>query len=200
MNNRKKLNTILFLLILASTLLISAAPGPQQSDSAATLLARLTITNNTNDYVTMQLNGPASYYLYVKPGETKIYTLQRGEYSNKFYSCGVFISTTLDMTKHQKMVVPICGTHATTNPTGVIDAGMVLRLVKVTLKNTTDHNIVIILNGPSTYVFSLHDDEERLYTIPKGEYTYKIYGCGYIREGNFYAHANKYKELTCPIW
>ncbi len=198
MKNRKKLNTIVFLLVLASTLLVAAAPGPQQSALAATSLARLTIENNTNDYVTMRLSGPASYYLYVKPGETKIYTLQRGEYSNQFYSCGVFITTTLDMTRHQKMVVPVCGTHATTNPTSVIDAGMVLRLVKVTLKNATDHNIVIVLNGPSEYAFFLYDQEERSYTIPKGEYTYKIYGCGYIRDGNFYAHALKYKELTCP--
>ncbi|MBU0511078.1 MAG: hypothetical protein KJ638_05170 [Chloroflexi bacterium] len=198
MKNRKKLNTIVFLLVLASTLLVAAAPGPQQSALAATTLARLTIENNTNDYVTLQLSGPASYYLYVKPGETRIYTLQRGEYSNKFYSCGVFINTSLDMTKHQKIVVPACGTHATTNPTGVIDAGKVLRLVKVTLKNATDHNIVIVLNGPSEYAFFLYDQEERSYTIPKGDYSYIIYGCGYIREGTLFARALKYKELTCP--
>ena len=80
----------------------------------------------------------------------------------------------------------------------VIDGGMILKLVKVTFVNDTERYMKVIMTGPATYVFSFNKDEEKTYTISKGEYDYTVYGCGGSFKGTFYAQADKVKEFKCP--
>jgi hypothetical protein len=117
-----------------------------------------------------------------------------------FYSCGQYVNKELDLTKIKTLVVPSCGTVAyNSKPTaGVIDGGKILKLVKVTFENQTENYMKAILEGPATYVFSFGKDQEKTYTISKGEYTYTLYGCGGSFSGSFYASHNKVMKFKCP--
>jgi hypothetical protein len=196
MRNKRAIQGIIFL-ILAVALVVATIP--QQSVSAKSDLVRLTIKNNSDKPVTMKLTGPAYYYFYVKPGQTAIYTPQRGVYDYTFTSCGTSLTGELDLSRHKTMDVPPCGSKASTGdgPDDTVDVGDVLKLVRVTLENKTGHNIIIILRGPSEYAFFLYEDDSKDYTITKGEYTYWLYGCGGIKTGKVYAEPHKVKELTC---
>jgi hypothetical protein len=192
--------TLLILLALVASALIAAAPAPAQAGLAKSDLVRLTIINQDKAFVSLRLYGDQFYYLPVNAGETRIYTPARDVYTATLFSCGVYTTQTLDLTRQYTLVVPACGTKATQGPTeaGTIDAGDLLKLVKVTLVNETGNYMLLILEGPQTYVFSFDKDEERSFTITKGEYTYRQYACGTIFSANFYAHANKVKEFDCP--
>ncbi len=198
---KKQQNMIMIL--LAFVLIFAAVAVPQANTQAASPLMRLVIENGSSKFVSLRLTGPANYYMSAAAGATATYTPERGVYSYTLYSCGVYVHGELDLTKHMVTYeVPPCGTKAYSGPgtTAVVDAGKELRLVKVTLNNETDHNIVIVFSGTSSLVFFLYDDASNDYTIPKGDYTYEIYGCGPIRYGTMYAHAHKVKDLTCPTY
>ena len=201
----KKNRTIrwgLFLVTILSVMLIAAVS--QSSALAGSKLNQLTIVNETDHGFWLKLNGPAYYYLYVKAGTTKVYTPERGVYDATYYYCGTYVKNrTLDLTRHQTSIqVPSCGTRAFYGggPSDTVDVGKEVKLVNVTLDNQTEHNIVIVLDGPNgeSHAFFLYDDVEKEYTIPKGFYDYKIYGCGGVETGRFYAIFDKVKELTCP--
>ncbi len=196
---KKQKNIIM--IALAFVMIFTAVAFPQANTQAASTLMRLNIENNSNQFVSLRLTGDASYYLTAAAGSTASYTPERGVYSYTLYSCGAYVRGEIDLTKHLvNYKVPPCGTKVFTGPgaTTVVDGGKELRLVKVTLNNETNHNIVIVFSGTSSLAFFFYDDASKDYTIPKGEYTYKIYGCGAVRSGTMFAHANKVKDLTCP--
>lgn len=190
----QKLLTI-FLLILISVVMIAAAP------MARSELVSLVIENQSDDYVTLRLQGPQFYFLMVKPNTSSTFTIMRGEYEQKFYNCGAFSTTTFDLTKKNVIVVPPCGEKAfkVSKSPSKIDAGELIKLVKVTFENPTDHNLVIILRGPSEYVFFIRSDGEKSYTISKGEYEVTQWGCPQVKHFTFFSWANRVKELSCPV-
>jgi hypothetical protein len=194
MKNQKWIVVLSFVLI--SIVLIAAAP------LAKSELVSLIIENQSDDYVTFRLQGPQFYFLTVKPKSSATFTIKRGDYEQRFYSCGTFTTTTLDLTKKNEIVVPPCGEKAFKVGKGSskIDAGELIKLVKVTFENPTDYNMVLILRGPNEYVFFIRSGDEVSYTISKGTYEATQWGCYSIKNFNFYSHANKHKELTCPIW
>lgn len=193
---KSKIITII-VLALVSTLLIAAAP-------VATDLVSLEIENNSKDYVTYKLDGPAYYYLMVPPYTTTTYTIVRGDYSEQlFYSCGNFVNTNIDFTKKQTIVVPVCGEKAFNTPEDLnpaIDAGRILKLVKVTFENPYSYDLLLILTGPATHVFTIEAGNSESYTIIQGDYEITQYGCTYMKYWNFYPYANKVKELSCPTY
>jgi hypothetical protein len=192
---KKNILTILALSLI-STALISASP-------MAADLVGLKIENNSDHYVTLRLDGPQFYYLMVAPHDSRYFTIERGDYDyQKYYSCGTFVNTTIDFTKKQTIVVPDCGENAykaPSNNTPAIDGGKLLKLVKVTLENPYDFNILLILRGPSVHVFLIEAGNSENYTIAKGKYEVTQYGCQALKYWNFYPYANKIKELSCKI-
>jgi hypothetical protein len=194
------LNKIVSFLILAS-MMLAAFVVPQQVVQAAQDLVGFTFSNQSDKIASLRLYGNDQfYYFFLKPGETKYYTPVRGEYKMSFFSCGQYVNKPLDLTKQYKLVVPPCGTVAYNGkaPAKVIDGGKILKLVKVTFVNDTERYMKVIMTGPATYVFSFNKDEEKTYTISKGEYDYTVYGCGGSFKGTFYAQADKVKEFKCP--
>ena len=192
--NKRKLFTIL-LVLLVSLVVMAAAPAAQSE------LVSLTISNKSDDYVTFRLDGPAFYYLMVKADTTTTFTIKRGDYTQKFYSCGHFVNTTLDLTKKQSIYVPPCGENAfTVDKSNKVDGGKLLKLVKVNIENSTDHNLILVLRGPSEYAFFIRSGDEVSYTITKGDYKVTQWGCPYVKNFNYYAFANKETTLTCPSW
>lgn len=191
----KKRILIIFMLVFVSTVLIAASP-------AVSDLVSFVIENNSNDYVTFKLVGPEYYYLMVPPDTTITYTIARGHYSEQvFYSCGYFIDTEIDFNKKQTIIVPKCGDKAFTSPEGfnsAIDAGKILKLVKITFTNPYDFNLVLILRGPAEHVFTIEAGKSKSYTIAQGDYEITQYGCSSMKIWNYYPFANKVKELSCP--
>jgi len=196
MKTKKLILSIFF--VLLSTLLIAAT----QSD-----VIPVTIENASNDYVTLLLTGPRYYYLSVKPGETKTFTVVRDDdYKQEFYSCGAYVNPNLDLTKKVSIVVPKCGLNAYKYQQGSlqksekskIDGGQIIKLVKVHFKNTSGVKLVIILD--EIYVFTLEKGKTHTYTIAKGNYTIEVLGCGVEYWVNFSALEGKTKEISCPNW
>ncbi len=188
--------TIIILFVLISVVLVAATPMAQSE------LVSLKIENKSNDYVTFRLEGPQFYFLTVMPNSSATYTIKRGDYVQRFYSCRTFTNTTFDLTKKTEIVVPPCGEKAFKVDKGKskIDAGDLIKLVKVTFENPTDYNLILILRGPGEYVFYIRSGEEVSYTIGKGTYEATQWGCTYVKNFNFYSHANKHKELSCTSW
>lgn len=188
-------------LIITASILFAAFLVPQQVVLAKSDLVGFTFTNNSSQLASLRLYGNGQfYYFLVFPGESKYYTPVRGEYDVTFFSCGQYMNKELDLTKQSSLVVPSCGTHAyrSNPPAGVLDGGKILKLVRVVFENETEKYMKVILEGPATYVFTFNKDQDKTYTISKGEYTYTLYGCGGIIEKNMYAHHNKVMTFTCP--
>ncbi len=196
-----KMYKFISFLILAS-MLLAAILVPQQIAHAQSDLVGFTFTNNSKSLASLRLYGDGLfYYFLVHPGQTRYFTPERGVYDVSFFSCGLYVNKEFDLTKQTKLVVPACGTLAHQNkktPAGVIDGGQVIKLVKVTFENETERYMKVILQGPATYVFTFNKDQDKTYTISKGDYTYTVYGCGGSFTGNLYAHHGKVKEFTCP--
>ena len=187
--------------VILASMLLAAFLVPQQAVHAKSDLVGFTFKNDSDSLASLRLYGNGKfYYFYVFPGETKYYTPARGEYDATYFSCGQYINQEFDLTRKYTLVVPPCGTVAYNNrpPSGVVDGGKIIRLVKVTFENETDRYLKVILQGPATYVFTFNDDQEKTYTISKGEYTYTAYGCGGTFTGNLYARHNKEKTFECP--
>ena len=192
--DKRKLFMIISL-VMISVVIMAAAPLAKSD------LVSLIIQNQSDDYVTYKLQGPMFYFLTVKPQTTSTFTVLRGDYTKRFYSCGHFVETTLDLNKKQEIVVPPCGekafkTNATTRTK--VDAGRLIKLVKVTFENTSDVNMVLIMKGPSEYVFFIYAGDKVSYTITRGPYEVTQLGCQKTKNFTFYSYANKEKELICP--
>ena len=106
----------------------------------------------------------------------------------------------IDLTKHTKLIMPVCGanTRQLPNSPHVIDITNTLKIVKVTLKNEAESNVLAILTGPSTYVFSLDKEASKDYTIAKGDYKVQYYACGKYGVREFSAFHNGILKLKCP--
>ena len=187
--------------VMFTSIMLAAFLVPQQAVQAKSELVGFTFTNNSDRLASLRLYGNGQFYYFLLfPGESKYYTPVRGEYDMSFFSCGQYVNKEIDLTKKTTLVVPPCGTvaHNGKPPAGVIDGGKVLKLVKVTLENETDNYMKVILEGPATYVFTFSKDQEKTYTISKGDYTYMLYGCGGSFSGDFYAYHNKVMTFKCP--
>ena len=195
-----KLFRLVTFVILAS-IMLAAFLVPQQTAQAKSELVGFTFINDSDSLASLRLYGNGQFYYFLLfPGEVKYYTTVRGEYDMSFFSCGQYVNKELDLSKKYTLVVPPCGTvaHNKKPPAGVIDGGKILKLVKVTFENETDRYMKVILEGPAVYVFSFNDDQDKTYTISKGDYTYTLYGCGGSFTGGFYAHQSKVVTFKCP--
>ena len=192
----KNLRPVL-LIALALVVLVSALPGLA---SAASDHVKFTVTNKSDKVFTLRLNGPELLYLVVEPGAKKTFTPLRGAYTFVMFSCGAYADGDLDLSTIKTMVVPECGSSGPENTTGKkIDASDTIKLVKITIdNNATSSNLLVILTGPGSYVFSLKTGQEQSYTVPRGEYTVTYYACSSVGTRSFTAKANKVLTLSCP--
>lgn len=192
--------------VVLSILILSFALAPMQSRAVFAATGEktgpvgLTVENRSSGYVYLWLEGPSFYYLVVKPGETKVYTVMRGEYFQTVRACGDTASSIVDVSKQTRMIMPVCGANAKQAGTSpyVVDLSKVIKIVKVTVKNEADTRMLAILTGPSTYVFTLNKGESRDYTIAKGEYTVQYFACGWYGYKNFTAYHGSSLEISCP--
>lgn len=195
---------LVFACILVVVFTSAAIPLPNASIHAAPTgksdLVAFTVINDSSGYVYLWLDGPTFYYMAVKSGEIKTFTVMRGEYFQDVYYCGATTSSIVDLTIQTKLILPVCGGRATqaAKSPHVIDVTETIRIVPVTVENEAESRVLAILTGPSTYVFSLQVDEAKDYTIAKGEYKVQYYACGKYGERKFFANKGSTLTLTCP--
>ena len=186
------------------TLLSAAVPLPASSNFASVNeksdLVALKVVNDSTSTAYLWLDGPAFYYFVIPPDETRTFTIQRGEYDKDVSYCGARDSSTIDLTKHTKLILPVCGANALNEPTSphVVNITNTLKIVKVTLTNELDSNVFAIFTGPSTYVFTFGRDESKDYTIAKGDYEIWYYACGKYGIREFSAFHNRIMKFKCP--
>ena len=197
--------TLLILVNLLLLLLVTAAvPLPQSSSFTTNAeksdLVALKVDNQSTSNAYLWLDGPSFYYLVVKPGESKTFTVMRGEYFKDVSYCGARDSSIIDLTKHTRLVMPVCGANSRQTPSSphVVNITNTIKIVKVTLKNEAESKVLAILTGPSTYVFSLDKEASKDYTITKGDYEVQYYACGKYGVREFSAFHNGVLKFKCP--
>jgi hypothetical protein len=186
-------------------ILLTAAVQLPASSSFASVneksdLVALKVENDSTSTAYLWLDGPAFYYFVIKPGETRTFTVERGEYDKDVSYCGARDSSTIDLTIHTKLILPVCGANALNPPTSphLVNITNTLKIVKVTLTNELDSNVFAIFTGPSTYVFTLGRDESKDYTIAKGDYEVRYFACGKFGIREFSAFHNRVLKFKCP--
>jgi hypothetical protein len=132
----------------------------------------------------------------VKPEESEVFTVMRGKYDQTLRACGDTVESKLDMTSTQTLVMPKCGSKSVTS--GVIDLGHLIKIVKIKVENESNSKMIVVLEGPATYVFSFDKDQKKDYTVAKGDYKVTYYACGRIGERNFSVYEGKELTLDCP--
>jgi intracellular sulfur oxidation DsrE/DsrF family protein len=194
---KRKISRRMFFALFVLGLLVTlvSATAYAQSDKV-----KFTITNKSNKMFTLRMNGPEFLYLVVEPGTKKIFTPLRGEYTFTMFSCQAYANGNIDLTTIKNMVVPECGSAGPeTKSSQKIDASDTIKLVKITIENDAPNsNMVVVMTGPGTFVFSLKTGQKQSYTIPRGEYSVKYYACNRSDTRMFNARANKVLELACP--
>jgi hypothetical protein len=199
-----KNKTIVLIGLVIFTLLSAAVPLPASSNFASVNeksdLVALKVVNDSTSTAYLWLDGPVFYYFVIPPDETRTFTIQRGEYDKDVSYCGARDSSTIDLTKHTKLILPVCGANALNEPTSphVVNITNTLKIVKVTLTNELDSNVFAIFTGPSTYVFTFGRDESKDYTIAKGDYEIWYYACGKYGIREFSAFHNRIMKFKCP--
>ncbi len=199
MRTKRVFRGIIFLVTLASILIAAALP---QDVAFAQDVVRLTIKNHSDRDIWLKLEGPAFYNLHVPAGETRIYTPNKGDYEYTYYACGTWVKGDLDLNYQKLIEIPNCGYllgGSTLGHPHYLDAGdAIMKLVNVTFENDTGAYMLAILNGPSVFVFSFQPGQDREVTIPKGDYSLTVYGCGGHFNTTFFANYFNEKVFTCP--
>ncbi len=202
MKKHRSLQIVVLFGIIATLLLTAAAPLPAQFVSAANQdLVRLTIKNKNTSPVSIKLEGAGFYYFSVQAESTAEFTVERGSYTSTVYACGaVTTGNDIDLSRQKMLVMPICGGNAgpVAQKINKVDLSQFVKVVPVTLENDSNTSMIMILTGPSTYVFSFKKGESKDYTIVRGEYDLKYYACGTYATRKW--HVQKGSELTldCP--
>lgn len=204
MDKRKTMRVPILVGLAVVILLTAAIPIPYSASPAAVSqkseLVSLTIQNESSSYAYVWLDGPTFYYFAVKPGETMTYTVKRGEYFKDVSYCGATDSSIIDLTRHTKLVMPVCGANTRQSPSSphIVDITNTLKIVKVTLTNEADSSVLAILTGPSTYVFLLKKDDSKDYTIAKGDYEVQYFACGAYSVKEWSAYHQSLLKFKCP--
>lgn len=204
MDKKKSVYLAILVNLIIIILITAAAPSPYSSKLATASensdLVSLKIDNRSSGTVYLWLKGPAFYYFAVKPGESKTYTVMRGEYFKDIKYCGATDSSIIDLTKHTKLVMPVCGANSSqpSSSPHLVNITDTIKIVKVTVKNDADSRVLAILTGPSTYVFLLNKGDSKDYTIAKGDYEVSYFACGGFGVKEFSALFSAVLKFKCP--
>lgn len=192
-----KLRTLSIVAVFSIALgfMLMAASKPEKAN-----LVRLTVINHSNDDMTLKLVGPKKYTLTIEAEEKRVFTVPQGDYSYTVKACSVTADSTISLTKHKKLVMPVCGgsvPHAQGNEQ-IIDLSTHIRMVKIHIGNQAPTRTLAFLAGPSDYIFSIDSGEMKEYVVAKGDYTVRYYACGKSAVETFSAAKGSILALSCP--
>lgn len=188
-------------LTLAAVLLVTAAAAFQVQPAQASLrTVTLTVDNRAPGEISLSLTGPASYFLKVAGETRKAFTVNQGIYDYTIRGCGMTAKSTLDLTRDTILINPVCGGSIRTIPAdnSKIDLSAVIKVVPVKISSELENKTIVIMTGPSTYVFTMAADQEKAVTIGRGTYTVRYYACGVNLKKSFQAYKGAKLFLRCP--
>lgn len=198
--NRWTLRLVIILALVTSFLLSAYAPISGDPNVTAKDLVRVVVRNKYDKPIYLKLQAPARYYYLQVEGETtNTYTVLRGDYDYMLWGCGATSSGTMDLNKNRTLIMPVCGGGVTHVPPDgkKVDLSSLIKIVPVTIKNSLDIHLLVILTGASTYVFNIDKGQKNDYTIARGSYTVKYWACGAYVTRDFEANKNSSLVLTC---
>jgi hypothetical protein len=148
----------------------------------------------------LRLTGSSFYYLSVEDETRTNFTIERGEYDYSLTACGATTTGTLDLSNNKTLVMPICGGNAgaSSKDSDKVDLSVEHKLVRVSVENETSGRALVILTGPTTYVFSLDKDKTYTYTVVRGEYDVQYYACGRYATRTWTAQKDHKLIIDCP--
>jgi hypothetical protein len=173
---------------------------PLVAGLAASDQVRLTVDNRNPKQLQLYLSGPAYYSFKIAGEEKVIFAVNRGVYDYTITGCGRIAKGTLDLSVNKTLVMKECGTSSASlaKEPNRVDLGQVLKVVKIKVENLATGNSLVILTGPSTYVFSLKEDASTSYTVAKGKYEVQIFACGGSYKTTFEATKGYKLNVRCP--
>jgi hypothetical protein len=195
----KKL-TIKRLVFASLTLALALSLFLPMGVQAKSELIRLTINNRNTNPMYLRLTGSSFYYLSVEDETRTNFTIERGEYDYSLTACGATTTGTLDLSNNKTLVMPICGGNAgaSSKDSDKVDLSVEHKLVRVSVENETSGRALVILTGPTTYVFSLDKDKTYTYTVVRGEYDVQYYACGRYATRTWTAQKDHKLIIDCP--
>ena len=196
---RERKVRFLFHLGMLCALLIAIA-APLVSGLAASDQVRLTVDNRNPKQLQIYLSGPSYYSFKVAGEEKEIFAVNRGVYDYTITGCGRSAKGTLDLSVNKTLVMKECGTSSASlaKEPNRVDLGQILKVVKIKVENFATGNSLVILTGPSTYVFSLTEDASTSYTVAKGKYDVQVFACGGSYKTTFEATKGVKLNIRCP--
>jgi hypothetical protein len=99
----KKIAVLLVLFIALVTTLVALAREPH---------TRLELVNQTDQVVTLLLDNDAFYALNVSPGETRVFTIERGVYAHTTFACEKMTSGYVSIETQLRLVFTNCAVPA----------------------------------------------------------------------------------------
>ena len=180
--------------------LILAAVLPLVTALATSEQVRLTVDNRNPKQLQLYLSGPAYYSFKIAGEEKEIFAVNRGVYDYTITGCGRSAKGTLDLSVNKTLVMKECGVSSANlaKEPNRVDLGQVLKVVKIKVENLATGNSLVILTGPSTYVFSLKEDASTSYTVAKGKYDVQVFACGGSYKTTFEATRGVKLNVRCP--
>jgi len=191
---------MLAMLTLAALLLVTSTAFQVQPAQAALRTVTLTIDNRAPSGISLALVGPAKYYLTVAGESKKAFTVNQGQYTYTIRGCGMTSKSTLDLSRDTLLINPVCGGSIRTIPNdkSKIDLSAVIKVVPVTISSELENNTIVVMTGPSPYVFTMASDQEKAVTIGRGTYTVRYFACGVNLKRTFQAVKGATLYLRCP--
>ena len=180
--------------------LLFAIAIPLVAGLAASDQVRLTVDNRNPKQLQLYLSGPAYYSFKIAGEEKEIFAVNRGVYDYTITGCGRSAKWTLDLSVNKTLVMKECGVSSANlaKEPNRVDLGQVLKVVKIKVENLATGNSLVILTGPSTYVFSLKEDASTSYTVAKGKYDVQVFACGGSYKTTFEATRGVKLNVRCP--
>jgi hypothetical protein len=103
--------TVVLAMMLLAILFVGVIPVLAAEDDGPDL-ARLTVVNNTDGKVFLQLNATNAHFLTIGAGSTAEFTVEKEEYVRQTWACGAYAKGSLDMSSQVKLVFTPCGVAA----------------------------------------------------------------------------------------
>lgn len=194
----KRIHVVFVVSIIAVLLLSAVAPSFTPRAQASSGYVQLIIENRTTSPLKLRLEGPALYRFQVAGGDLMTTRVLKGTYDYTISGCGMTVRGEFSLLSRTKLILPVCGARLRVVQDPKVDLSDILKVVPVKISNDLNNKVIVIMTGPSTYVFTMKADQDLLVTIGKGKYTVKYTACGVAVTRTWVADKNSVLNIRCP--
>jgi len=194
----KRIHVVFVISIIAVLLLSAVGPSYAPRAQASSGYVQLIVDNRTTSPLKLRLEGPALYRLQVAGGDLMTTRVLKGSYDYTISGCGMTVRGELSLPSRTKLILPVCGARLKVVHDPKVDLSEILKVVPVKISNDLNNKVVVIMTGPSTYVFTMKAGQDLLVTIGKGTYKVQYTACGVAVTRTWVADKNTILTIRCP--